>query len=47
MHYRDAEKTNRENARCELHKISTSYTEQILQAPSHETTAKQLLTYQL
>ena len=37
MHHMDADKSYREKARQELHKNATSYTEQILEATSHNT----------
>ena len=39
MHHMDADFMYREKARRELHKNATSYTEQILEAAYHETTA--------
>ena len=39
MHHMNAEKTHREKALRELHKNVTNYTEQILEATLHETTA--------
>ena len=37
MHHIDADKTQREKARRELHKNTTTYIEQILETTSHET----------
>ena len=39
MHPKDADKVNREKPRQELNKNATCYSEQILEATSHETTA--------
>ena len=38
MHHVDGYKTQREKARRELYKNATSYSEQILEVPPHETT---------
>ena len=39
MHHIDADKVYREKAKRELHKSTTSYTEQIREATSQETAA--------
>ena len=44
MHYIDVDKTHKEKARREMHKNSTSYIEQILEATPHETTVVSPLT---
>ena len=44
MHYMEADKMYRDKARRELHKNTSSYTEQILEVAPHKTTAVRSFT---